>query len=189
VVWFLTLHKLSFACPRTVSHDGPAPSAFGVCTERRECVAPHPCSWNRRPSRSVARFVDSPCRIPLFMSTTAAMTSRLPPLGPGFLGPVYERAAGDISGWSALDGGAGALKVFRTMAARTGRLGRMSSVHAGDHPVAEAEVGIVAGSRLRISSCYLARTDTTARPRLDGRAWQPSSRWITRTARSRMAQC
>jgi hypothetical protein len=33
------------------------------------------------------------------------------------------------------------LKVFRPMAARTGRLGRMSSLHAGDHPIAEAEVG------------------------------------------------
>ena len=27
------------------------------------------------------------------------------------------------------------------MAARTGRLGRMNSLHAGDHPIAEAEVG------------------------------------------------
>ena len=66
MVWFLTLHKLSFARPRTVSHEGPAPSAFSMCTEQLECVAPHPCLWNRRPSRSVARFVDSPCRIPLF---------------------------------------------------------------------------------------------------------------------------
>jgi hypothetical protein len=49
------------------------------------------------------------------------------------------------------------------MAARTSRLGRMSSVHAGDHPIAEAEVGERRREPTENSSCCLARTDTRAR--------------------------
>jgi hypothetical protein len=63
-----------------------------------------------------------------FMSTTAAMSSRLGPFGPGLFDTVDENNRRNFrvvsARWrrSSVEG-------FRTMATRTSRLGRMSSVH------------------------------------------------------------
>ena len=52
--------------------------------------------WRRTgcqtPGRSAGRSVDSPTSVPPFISTTAAITSRLGPFGPSFFGTLDEKS-------------------------------------------------------------------------------------------------
>ena len=87
----------SAACP---SHDRRRSATMAprtpvsARTEPLEFVAPHPCRWKyRRPTRSAARSEDTPqLEVRCFMSTTAAMTSGVGPLGPGFVGALDEKS-------------------------------------------------------------------------------------------------
>src|ERR1700694_5401231 len=137
-----TLHKLSFACPRTVSQDGPAVSGFGwYRTSRMRRTTS--LFMGMRKARVICCAIRGPPQVGFrcFMSTTAAITSRLGPFGPGFRGTVAENSRPYFR-WISARWKRKSVEGFRTMAARTSRLGRMNSVpHAGDHPISETEVG------------------------------------------------
>jgi hypothetical protein len=124
-----TLHRLSFACPRTVSHDGPAAFRFGVYrTARMRRTTSLFMGMSKAKVICCAIRGQPQVGFRCFMSTTAAMTSRLGPFGPGFFRTVAENSRRYFRVVSArwrrrrVEG-------FRTMATRTSRLGRMSSVH------------------------------------------------------------
>jgi hypothetical protein len=151
----------------TIAHLRWRANALGVCTERRECVAPHPGSWNMRPKAksSICSAIRGQPHVGLrcFMSTTAATTSRLAPFGPGFFGTVDENSRRYFPGVSArwrrrtVEG-------FRTMAARTSRLGRMSSSRR--RPLdRRGGGGERCWERLTISRRCSARTDSATMPR------------------------
>jgi hypothetical protein len=70
----------------------------------------------------LARFMDSPCRIPLFHVYDGSDDLPTGALRAPASSAPWMRAAGDISGWSALDEGAGALRVSGRW-----RLGRAGS--------------------------------------------------------------
>ena len=61
----------------------------------------------------------------------------------------WMRTAGDISGWSAPDGGRRSIEGSRTMAAQTSRLGCMTSVHAGTTRSPRRRLGERRRERLR----------------------------------------
>jgi hypothetical protein len=185
-----TLHKRSFACPRTVSQDGPD-CGFG---------------WYRtaRMRRTTSLFMGMPkarvicCAIRghpqvgfrCFMSTTAAMTSGLGPFGPGLLGAVDENSRRYFRGQRSMEaqerGGfqddGGTDQPARAHEQRA---------HAATTRSARRRLGARRLERLRISSCCLTSTDsaTTARtpPGPASRA-TVAKRWRTRAAKSRIAQ-
>jgi hypothetical protein len=163
-----TLHKLSFACPRTGNQDGP-PRPASAGTERRECVARHPWFMGMPTAKAICCAIRGHPQVGFrcFMSTTAAMTSRLGPIGPGFLSAVDENSRRYFLVVSArwrrrrVEG-------FRTIAARTSRLGRLSIVQTpATTRSARRMLGARRRARLRISSCCFTGTDsaTTARTR------------------------
>jgi hypothetical protein len=124
-----------------------------------------------------------------FHVTTAATTSWLGPLGPGFLGTVDEnsrRYCRFVSArWSLKR-----VEGFRTIADRTSRLGRMNSAHMpATMRSAQWRLGERFRDRLKISSCCLTSRDsaTTARapPGPASRA-TVARRWRNRTTSSRM---
>jgi hypothetical protein len=68
-----TLHKLSFACPRTVSQDGPAASGFGVYrTARTRRTTPLLMEIPKANAIGCAIRGQPPGRIPLMSMTAVA---------------------------------------------------------------------------------------------------------------------
>ena len=93
------------------------------------------------------------------------LSSRLGPFGPGFLRTVDENSRRYFRVVSAR-WRRRSVESFRTMAARTSRLGRMSSVHTpATTRSARRRLGDRRRERLRISSCCLTSTDSATRAR------------------------
>ena len=175
-----------------MSQDGPAESGFG---------------WYRaaKMRRTTSLLMEIPkarvicCAIRghpqigfrCFMSTTAAMTSWLGPLGPGLVGPFDEKSRRYFRRISArwrlnsVDG-------LTTIAERISRPGCMKSAHRPATTRSEGRrLGDRFRERLRISSCCLTSTDSATTERAPpGPASRATvaSRCRKRTARSRTAQ-
>src|SRR3989442_7142134 len=126
-----------------------------------------------------------------FMSTTAAMTSWLGPLGPGLVGPLDEKRRRYFhcvrARWrvNSVDG-------LKTIAEQINRPGRMKRVHRPATTRSEGRrLGDRFRERLRISSWCLTSTDSATTERAPpGPASRATvaSRCRTSTTRSRTAQ-
>ena len=159
------LHRLSFACPRNVSQDGPPEWGAG-----RECVA----STRRTTSLSMSTAKASaicwairgqPHRgLRRFMSTMASTSALDGPWGP------VRRRVGENSQrylrvrrarWNSriVDG-------LSTIAERITRAGRMNSAHTPARIRSDAQrFGARCRERFRMSSCCLTKTDSATTDR------------------------
>jgi hypothetical protein len=123
------LYRLSFACPKNVSHDGPFESDSGryfVASTRRTMSLSISISKASPIWRAILGHPHRGFR--LFISTMAATNSRDGPLGPGRPRRVGENSKRHLRvrkyRWKSriVDG-------LSTMAERTTRVGRMKSEH------------------------------------------------------------
>ena len=108
-----------------------------------------------------------------FMSTMAAISSRLGPFGPGLFGIVDENSRRYFRVVSAR-WRRRSVEGFRTIATRTSRPGRMSSVHTpATTRSARRRLGERRRERLRIRSCCLMSTDSATTARAPARPNEP----------------
>ena len=186
------LQRLSFVCPRKVSHEGPHESGSGWYRTAR---------MRRTTSLSIAmpkaRAICCAIRgqpqvgFRCFMSTTAAITSWVGLFGPGFFGTPDEKSRRYFrlvrARWSVKN-----VEGFMTIAERINRRGRMRSAHKLATMRSEGRrLGERLRERLRIRSCCLTSTDSASTERAPpGPASRATvaNRCRNRTARSRMAR-
>src|SRR5882672_617064 len=125
-----------------------------------------------------------------FMSTTAAMTSWLGPLGPGFIGSVDEKSRRYFR-WISARCRLNSVDGLKTIAERIKRPGRTKFAHRPATTRSEGRrLGDRFRERLRISSWCLTSTDSATTERAPpGPASRATvaSRCRNRTARSRTA--
>jgi hypothetical protein len=127
-----------------------------------------------------------------FMSMTVAMTSRLGPFGPGFVGLVDEKSRRYVR-WISARCRLNSVDGLKTIVERMNRRGRITSAHRATTTRSERRrLGDRFRDRLRISSWCLTSTDSATTDRAPpGRASRATvaSRCRTRTARARTARC
>src|SRR5262252_11047751 len=123
-----TLHKLSFVCPRNVSHDGPELDSGRKCSARILRTTSLSMSTPNASETCWALRRQTHVELRRFISTTASMSSCAGPFGPGRLLRLGENKARYLH-WTSILWKRRSVDGFRTIADLRTRDGRMRHVH------------------------------------------------------------